>query len=45
MGGLFKGQFKKTLEGTLVGLDHYVSTGEIVNANSGNWKEIKKQYN
>ncbi|MEL6191924.1 MAG: SRPBCC family protein [Bacteroidota bacterium] len=45
MGGLFKNQFKKTLEGTLVGLDHYVTTGEIVNATSGNWKEIKKQYN
>ena len=45
MGGLVKNQFKKTLEGTLIGLDHYVTTGEIVNATTGNWKEIKKQYN
>ena len=44
MTGLVKGQFKKTLEGTLIGLKHYIETGEKVNATTGNWKAIKKQY-
>lgn len=44
MGAIAKGNFKKTLEGTLIGLEHYLITGEIVNAQSGNWKEVKKKY-
>lgn len=44
MTGLVKGKFKKTLEGTVIGLKHYVETGEIINANTDNWKSIIKQY-
>ena len=44
MGGIMKGRFKKLLGDTLIGLDHYVTTGEIVNATTGNWKEVKKKY-
>lgn len=44
MGGLVKGNFRKTLSGTLVGLKHYVETGEKVNAKNGKYKEIKDQY-
>ena len=44
MTGLVKGNFKKTLEGTLVGLKHYVETGEKVNPQEGNWKEVRKLY-
>ena len=44
MGGLAKGRFKKTLGGTLVGLKHYVETGEIVNASNKKYNEIKKDY-
>lgn len=44
MTGLVKGQFRKTLEGTLIGLKHYMETGEKVNATTGNWKKIRKQY-
>ncbi len=44
MGGIMKGRFKKQLAETLMGLDHYVTTGEIVNATTGNWKAIKKKY-
>lgn len=44
MGGMVKGKFRKLLTETLMGLDHYVTTGEIVNANTGNWKTIKKKY-
>ena len=44
MGFLMKGQFKKQLNETLMGLDHYITTGEVVNATTGNWKEIKKKY-
>lgn len=44
MGGLAKGSFKKTLAGTLIGLKHYVETGEIVRAGNGKYKEIKDKY-
>lgn len=44
MGIMMKGRFKKLLGETLIGLDHYVTTGEVVNATTGNWKEIKKKY-
>ncbi len=44
MGGLAKGSFKKQLAGTLVGLKHYVETGEKVNGTNEKYKEIKKQY-
>lgn len=44
MGGLVKGNFKKTLEGTLIGLKHFVETGEFVNADNGKYKEIKDRY-
>ena len=44
MTGMVKGSFKKTLEGTLVGLKHYIETGEKVNPQEGNWKEVKKMY-
>ncbi len=44
MGTIAKGSFRKTLAGTLVGLKHYVETGEKVNAENGKYKEIKKKY-
>ncbi|GAB5522220.1 MAG: hypothetical protein Roseis2KO_00920 [Roseivirga sp.] len=44
MSGMVKGKFRKTLEGTLVGLKHYIETGEVVNATTGNWKQIRKAY-
>lgn len=44
MMGLVKGAFKKQLRETLMGLEHYLSTGEIVNASNVNWKTIKKKY-
>lgn len=44
MTGLVKGKFKKTLEGTVLGLKHYVETGEVINATTDNWKDIKKKY-
>ena len=44
MTGMVKGQFKKLMKGTLVGLKHYVETGEVVNATTGNWKKIRKQH-
>ncbi|MEO0468692.1 MAG: SRPBCC family protein [Bacteroidota bacterium] len=44
MSGMMKASMTRLLEETLVGLEHYVSTGEIVNATTGNWKEIKQQY-
>ena len=44
IGSLVKGQFKKQLSETLIGLDHYVTTGERVNATTGNWKEVKKKH-
>ncbi|WP_350286846.1 SRPBCC family protein [uncultured Croceitalea sp.] len=44
MGFIAKGAFKKQLSSTLVGLKHYVETGEKVNGSIGNYKEIKKKY-
>ncbi len=44
MGTIAKGSFRKTLAGTLVGLKHYVETGEKVNAENGKYKAIKKKY-
>lgn len=44
MGSLAKGSFRKTLAGTLVGLKHYVETGEKVTATNGTYKKIKKDY-
>ena len=44
MGLMMKGQFKKNLSDVLIGLEHYITTGEVVNAHTGNWKEVKKKY-
>ncbi|SEK70284.1 Polyketide cyclase / dehydrase and lipid transport [Aquimarina amphilecti] len=44
IGAIAKGNFKNTLKGTLIGLKHYVETGEKVNAVNGKYKEIKKRY-
>lgn len=44
MTGLVKGQFKKQLNETLIGLEHYVTTGEKVNATTGNWKDVKASF-
>ena len=44
MGAFVKGNFKKQLAGTLVGLKHHVETGEIVNAKNKKYKEIKKRH-
>ncbi len=44
MTGMVKDKFRKTLEGTIIGLKHYVETGEIINANTDNWKAILKKY-
>ena len=44
MVALAKGSFKKTLSGTLIGLKHYVETGEIVRAGNGKYQKIKDQY-
>lgn len=44
MGGLIKGSFQKTLEGTLIGLKYYVETGEKVTPANGKYEEIQKEY-
>ena len=44
MTGMVKGKFQKTLDDTLTGLKHYIETGEVVNATTGNWDEIKSSY-
>ncbi|MFS4491937.1 SRPBCC family protein [Maribacter sp. 2308TA10-17] len=44
LGMLAKGGFKKQLSGTLVGLKHYVETGERVTGGTNKHKEIKKKY-
>ncbi|PIB38651.1 SRPBCC family protein [Maribacter sp. 4G9] len=44
MGFIAKGSFKKQLKGTLVGLKHYVETGERVTGGTGKYKEIKDNY-
>lgn len=44
MGMLAKGGFKKQLGGTLVGLKHFVETGEKVNLANEKYDEIKDKY-
>lgn len=44
MTGMVKGKFQKTLDGTLLGLKHYIETGEKVNPRENNWKEIQELY-
>jgi len=44
MTGLVKGTFQRQLDDTLIGLEHYVQTGEVVNATTGNWRDIRRQY-
>lgn len=44
LGGLVKGGFKKQMSGTLVGLKHYIETGERVTPENGRYKEIKDKY-
>ena len=44
MGMMAKGAFKKQLSGTLIGLKHYVETGEIVRGGNGKYQEIKDDY-
>jgi len=44
MGMLAKGGFKKQLGGTLVGLKHFVETGEKVNLANEKYEEIKDKY-
>ncbi len=44
MGAIAKGGFKKQLSGTLVGLKHYVETGERVTGGNGKYEEIKDNY-
>ncbi|WP_422858869.1 SRPBCC family protein [Flagellimonas sp. S174] len=44
IGFIAKGQFKKQLKGTLIGLKHYVETGEIVRGGNGKYDEIKDKY-
>ncbi|RKN82547.1 SRPBCC family protein [Ulvibacterium marinum] len=44
LGVIAKGGFKKQMSGTLVGLKHYVETGERVTAGNEVYKRIKKDY-
>lgn len=44
MTGFAKGGFKKQLGGTLIGLKHYVETGEKVTPMNKKYDEIKGQY-
>ncbi|MFK7922065.1 MAG: SRPBCC family protein [Bacteroidia bacterium] len=44
MTSLMRGSFQKQLDETLMGLEHYITTGEVVNAQSGNWKMLRAQY-
>lgn len=44
MGTLAKGNFKKTLNGTLIGLKHYIETGNRVTPTSGNYKQLVKAH-
>ncbi|MEM8900419.1 MAG: SRPBCC family protein [Bacteroidota bacterium] len=44
IGGMAKGQFKRLIADYLLAVEHHVMTGEVVNAKTGNFKEIKKQY-
>ncbi|GAB5472652.1 MAG: hypothetical protein Mars2KO_07510 [Maribacter sp.] len=44
LGIIAKGGFKKQLSGTLVGLKHYIETGERVTGGTNKYKEIKGKY-
>ncbi|MDC7998389.1 SRPBCC family protein [Gilvibacter sediminis] len=44
MGFIAKGQFRKQLKGTLVGLKHYIETGERVTGGNGVYEKIKANY-
>ncbi len=44
MGFIAKGGFKKQLSGTLVGLKHYIETGERVTGGTDKYEEIKDTY-
>jgi len=44
MTGLMRSAFQKNLDETLMGLEHYVETGEVVNATTDNWTEIAQRY-
>ncbi len=44
LGFIAKGGFKKQMSGTLVGLKHYLETGERVTAGTDKYKEIKDNY-
>lgn len=44
MTAIVKGNFKKQLAGTLIGLKHYVETGEKVTPMNDRYSLIKKQY-
>lgn len=44
LGGIAKGGFKKQMSGTLVGLKHYVETGEKVTPMNNKYEEIKDKY-
>lgn len=41
---LMRGSFQKQLDETLMGLDHYGTTAEVLNALSTNWEMIRSQY-
>ncbi|MEM6395148.1 MAG: SRPBCC family protein [Bacteroidota bacterium] len=44
LGGMAAGSFKKSLNETLIGLEHYLITGERVTGGSDNAKAVLKQY-
>lgn len=44
MSGMLKSQFKGLISDYLLALEHYLSTGEVVNAKVGNFKKVKKRY-
>ncbi|OAV45180.1 hypothetical protein A3850_012055 [Lewinella sp. 4G2] len=44
MGGMAASSFKSSLNETLIGLDHYLATGEHVTGGSANAKKVLKDY-
>ncbi len=44
LGPMMKGQFKGLLNDYLIALEHYLSTGEVVNAKTDNFQTIKTLY-
>ncbi|MDH7445973.1 SRPBCC family protein [Aquimarina sp. 2201CG14-23] len=44
LGIMAKGGFKKQMSGTLVGLKHYIETGERVTGGTDKYKKIKHKY-